>query len=391
MSDSLIPLSIPNISGNEWKYVKDCLDTGWVSSAGKYVDKFENEIKQFIDVKHAVACVSGTAALQISLQVVGVLSGDEVIVPTLTFIASVNAIRYVGAEPVFMDCDEYYNINVEKTIEFLYNHTEFKNGFTINKLTGKKISAIIPVHVFGNPADIFELIEICKSRNIKVVEDAAESLGAYYNTSEKIKYKLITGSIGDIGCFSFNGNKIITTGGGGMIVTNKTDYAEKAKYLTTQAKDDELHYIHNEIGYNYRLTNVQAAIGVAQLESLSKYIEIKKKNYNILKNEINKIHGLQIADVPDYAESNYWYYCLQIDKDKYGLTKGELMMELQSSKIQTRPVWFLNHLQKPYKNCYHYKIEKAFQLLENTLNIPCSVDLTKSDLNRIVKVLRRGK
>ena len=210
-------------------------------------------------------------------RIVGVLPGDEVIVPTLTFIATVNVVKYLGGEPVFMDCDDFYNIDFEKTVDFLQRQTEMKNGNTYNRLTGRRIAAIIPVHIFGNAARLHEFVTICRERNIRIVEDAAESLGTFYDAPDAGKRH--TGTIGDIGCFSFNGNKIITTGGGGMIVTNVPDFAEKAKYLTTQAKDDEVRYVHNEVGYNFRLTNVQAAIGVAQLELLPGFLETKRKNY----------------------------------------------------------------------------------------------------------------
>ncbi len=381
-----IPLSVPSIKGNEWKYVKECLDTEWVSSAGKYVEKFEDDICNFTDAKYAVACVNGTAALQVALKIVGVAPGDEVIVPTVTFIAAVNVVKYLDAEPIFMDCDEYYNIDIEKTLQFINEETFFKDGFTFNKKTGKRISAIIPVHIFGNAVDMEQLIPICKERNIKIVEDATESLGTYYSKGTlKNRY---TGTIGDIGCYSFNGNKIITTGGGGMIVTNNKDYAERARYLTTQAKDDPIRYIHNEIGYNFRLTNIQTALGVAQLEQLPDYIKTKKRNYRIYKREIDKIPGLHLAETPDYAESNYWFYCLQIDKKKYGKDREELMDYLSENKIQTRPIWYLNHLQKPYKDCQNYKIEKAYEMIEKTLNIPCSVNLRKNEIKHIIELLK---
>ncbi len=384
----MIPLSVPHIEGNEWKYIKECIDTEWVSSVGKYVDRFEKDICELTGAREAVACVNGTAALQVSLQVIGVKADDEVIVPTVTFISPVNAVRYLNASPVFMDCDDYYNIDVEKTIDFIKTQTVFKDDITYNKSTGKRILAIIAVHVFGNAVNIFELIEICRERNIKIIEDAAESIGTYY-CKEPLLNKF-TGIIGNIGCYSFNGNKIITTGGGGMIVTNDSNYAQKAKYLTTQAKDDPVYYIHNEIGYNFRLTNVQAALGVAQLEKLKSYIEIKKKNYEFYKEEIDKISGLKIADVPDYAKSNYWFYCMQIDEGIYGRDRNELMKYLGANGIQTRPVWYLNHLQRPYKNYQNYKIEKAFYLLEKTLNIPCSVSIKKSEIEQVIEALKSG-
>jgi aminotransferase in exopolysaccharide biosynthesis len=385
----IIPLSVPSIKGNEWKYVKECLDTEWVSSAGKYVNKFEEAICHLTGSNYAIACVNGTAALEIALKLSGVSEGDEVIVPTLTFIASINVVRYRHASPVFMDCDDYYCIDVPKTIEFIKTQTTIKNGFTYNSMTGNRIAAIIPVHIFGNAVDLADLIILCRERNIAVVEDAAESIGTFYTDTElKGKY---TGTVGKIGCYSFNGNKIITTGGGGMILTNDESIAKKARYLITQAKDDEIRYIHHEIGYNYRLTNIQAAMGVAQLERLEEYIQIKKKNYHYYKDQIANIAGLSLAPVTDYASVNYWMYCLQIDKQIYGRDREELMALLSEQKIQTRPVWHLNHLQKPYKDCQSYHIEKALTLLKNTLNIPCSVNLTETQIDQVCEVLTNGR
>jgi len=386
MSKFTIPLSIPSIRGNEWKYIKECLDSEWVSSAGKYVDLFEQKICEFTGARYAIACVNGTSALQIALRIVGVKPDDEVIVPTITFIAPINVVRYMQANPIFMDSDNYYNIDIDKTIQFIKEETNFNSGFTYNKRTNKRISAIIPVHIFGNAVDLEKLLPICKERNIKIVEDATESLGTYY-IKGRLRNKY-TGTIGDIGCYSFNGNKIITTGGGGMIVTNNEEYADKARYFTTQAKDDPIRYIHNEIGYNFRLTNIQAAMGVAQLEKLPEYIEIKKKNYNLYKEKIDKILGLHLAETPDYADNNFWMYSLQIDRGVYGKDREQLMAYLSDNKIQTRPVWYLNHLQKPYKNCQIYKIEKAIELWEKTLNIPCSVNLLNREIKKVLEALR---
>lgn len=387
--NSFIPLSVPTIKGNEWKYVKECLDTEWVSSVGQYVDRFEKDICQFTGSKYAVACVNGTSALHIALKLAGVQRGDEVIVPTVTFIAPVNTIRYLGAEPVFMDCDNFFNIDIVKTREFIEQETEYKKGLTVNKATGKTIRAIIPVHMFGNAVDMEGILSICNERNIVIVEDATESLGTrYIEGSIKNKH---TGTIGQLGCYSFNGNKIITTGGGGMIVTNDSGYARKAKYFTTQAKDDEVRFVHDEVGYNYRLTNIQAALGVAQLERLLDFINIKNENYNLYKKNINKIAGLCLAEVPGYASNNHWMYPLLIDKEKYGIDRETLMKYLSENGIQTRPLWFLNHLQKPYMKCQNYKVEKAYELLEKTLNVPCSTNLTKKDILKIVKILINAK
>ena len=381
----MIPLSVPSLNGNEMKYVKECIDTEWVSSAGKYVDLFEQKIAEYTGAKHAVACVNGTAAIQVSLRLAGVMPGDEVIVPTLTFIASVNVITYCDAIPIFMDADKYYNMDAEKTIEFIKNETVFRDGFTYNKKTKKKIAAIIPVHVWGNACWLDELIELCNKQNISIVEDACESLGSFYNIG---KYKgKHTGAIGKLGCLSFNGNKIITTGGGGMILTDDVALAEKAKYLTTQAKDDPIRYVHDEIGYNFRLTNIQAALGVAQLEQLPTIIERKKEIHNYYQNSISGIDGLSLSKVPDYANNNYWLNLLQIDSNVYGEDREKLMKRLEEKGIQTRPVWKLNHQQKPYKNCHHYKIENANNLVKNSLCLPSSSNLTNKNINKVIYCL----
>ena len=384
MSES-IPLSIPSIKGNEWEYVKECIDTEWVSSAGKYVDLFEQKIAEYTGSKYAIACMNGTAAIQVSLRLAGVEPGDEVIVPTLTFIASVNAIVYNNAKPIFMDADKYYNIDAEKTIEFIKNETVFKNGFTYNRKTDNKITAIIPVHVWGNACWLDELIELCNKQNIAIVEDACESLGTFYNAG---KYKgKHTGTIGKLGCLSFNGNKIITTGGGGMILTNDESLAEKTKYLTTQAKDDPIRYVHDEIGYNFRLTNMQAALGVAQLEQLPIILKRKKEIYDFYQSTIENIEGLSLSKVPDYADNNHWLNLLQIDNKVYNEDREVLMKRLEENGIQTRPVWKLNHEQKSYEDCQYYKIEKAKKLVTNSLCLPSSSNLSNENLDKIYSVL----
>jgi perosamine synthetase len=384
MSD-YVPLSVPSLTGKEWVYVKECLDKEWVSSAGKYVDLFEQKIAEYTGSKYAIACVNGTAALQVSLRLAGVEAGDEVIVSTLTFIASVNALTYNNAKPIFMDADKYYNIDAEKTIEFIKNDTVFKNGFTYNKKTNNRITAIIPVHVWGNACLFDELIDLCKKRNITAVEDACESLGTFYNVG---KYKgKHTGTIGKLGCLSFNGNKIITTGGGGMILADDESLSEKAKYLSTQAKDDPVRYIHDEIGYNFRLTNIQAALGVAQLEQLPAILKRKKEIYDFYQSTIENIDGLSLSKVPDYADSNHWMNLLKIDSKVYNQDREVLMKRLEGNGIQTRPVWKLNHEQKPYKDYQHFKVEKAEKLVKNSLCLPSSSNLSNENLNKIVSAL----
>ena len=378
-------LSTPNIKGNEWKYVKECLDTEWVSSAGKYVELFEEKISEYTGAKYAIACVNGTSALQLSFLLAGVKENDEVIVPTLTFIATVNAIVYNRAKPIFMDADNFCNIDKDKTIEFIKDKTIFKEGFTYNISTKNRISAISPVHVWGNAANLDELFLLCKERNIKIVEDASESLGTIY-TKGLFKGKH-TGIVGELGCISFNGNKIITTGGGGMILTNDPILATKARYLSTQAKDDEVRYIHNQVGYNFRLTNVQAAIGVAQMEQLPKFLDCKKEIHSTYKNELKKINGLSLLETPDYSKNNNWINLLKIDSKQYGKNTEDIRKLMDKKGIQTRPIWKLNHLQNPYKSFFSYKIENAEKLVNNSLCLPSSTNLANEDLIKIIETL----
>jgi len=381
----MIPLSVPEIRGNEWAYIKECLDTGWVSSTGKFVDRFEQEMARYTRAKHAVACASGTAALHTALMLAGVRPGDEVVVPTLTFIASINVVRYVGAEPVFVDCDEYYNIDEEKTCEFLSRETTFSNNQTHNKRTGRRISAILPVHIVGNAVRLEPLLSACRERNIRVIEDAAESLGTVYSAG-RLQGRH-TGTIGELGCLSFNGNKTITTGGGGMVLTNDAALAARAKYLTTQAKDDEERFVHHEVGYNYRLTNVQAALGVAQLERLPEYLEVKKTHRREYLTGISEIRGLRLAPVPDYADNNCWLNVLELDASVYGEDRDQLMARLSKSGIQTRTLWHLNHVQRPYRECQAYRIERASELWARSLCLPSSVGLTRDQQKQVIQML----
>lgn len=388
MSKTSIPLSIPNLRGNAWKYVKNCLDTGWVSSAGAYVVKFEDHLRAFTGAKHAVAVVNGTSGLQVALRLSGVGAGDEVLVPTLTFIAPVNAVRYLGAEPVFMDCDDFMNLDPVKMGEFLRTACRRTSRGLINKRSGRQVKAILPVHIFGNPCDMEGIMRLARAHGLKVIEDATESLGSYYT---KGKYKgRHTGTIGDFGVYSFNGNKIVTTGSGGMLVTPHRKMAEKAKYLTTQAKDDDLRYVHDEIGYNFRLTSLQAALGVAQIEELPGFIENKKRNYYEYLKLLSGVPGLRLLGVPEGVRPNYWFYSLLIDKAVFGCSRERLMDLLGKAGIQTRPVWHLNHLQKPYKSNQAYKIKKAGWFLERVLNLPCSSGLTTKQVARVVSAIKRA-
>ncbi|MFW5647643.1 MAG: LegC family aminotransferase [Candidatus Alkaliphilus sp. MAG34] len=387
--DKFIPLSVPNLRGKELEYVARTIETEWVSTGGKYINKFEENISGYLGVENAVACQSGTAGLHLALKLAGAEHDDEVIVPTLTFIAAVNPIKYLGAEPVFMDCDNSLNMDLDKLEKFCKEECSLTGDGLTNNKTGKGIRALVIVHVFGNMADMERLMDIAERYNLKVVEDATEALGTY-STDGKYREKY-AGTIGDFGVYSFNGNKIITTGGGGMLVAKDKNLLDKARYLSTQAKDDELYYIHNEIGFNYRMTNLQAALGVAQLEQLEDFIDIKTDNYKLYKEQISNIKGLDLLEFNKNTRPNYWFYSLIIDKDEYGLNRDELLVKLNNKNIQTRPVWGLIHKQKPYVHNQNYKIEKADGYINKILNIPCSSNLTIEEIKYIAKTLKELK
>lgn len=384
MQKKFIPLSVPNLKGKELEYITQAIETEWVSSAGEYINQFESQIAQYIKVKEAVACQSGTAGLHIALLCCGITKDMEVIVPALTFIASVNPVKYVGAEPVFMDCDDSLTMYPEKLRDFCELECRFENEKLINNQTGKHVKAIIVVHIFGNMADMEKIMDIAVAFNLKVIEDAAEAIGTYYLSGRYAgKY---AGSIGDVGVFSFNGNKIITTGGGGAIVSNDLDLLRQSRHLTTQAKKDELYYEHDAIGYNYRMTNLQAAVGLAQLEQLEAFIKIKKTNYDLYKQKIERIPGLELLEFRENIRPNYWFYSLFCHED-YPLNCDEIIDFLDKRSIQTRPIWGLICDQKPYLENQSYKIEKARRFVEHVVNLPCSSNLDKEDVLYVVKEL----
>lgn len=388
MNQKFIPLSVPNLKGRELEYVTQAVETEWVSTGGMYVNQFEDIIAKYVNAKGAVSCQNGTSGLHIALHVCGVTRDDEVIVPTLTFIAAVNPVKYIGAEPIFMDCDDSLCIDADKLLEFCKNECSFIDGKLINNKTKKHIKAVVAVHVFGNMADMEKIIKIADEYNLKVIEDATEAIGTYY-TEGKLKGKY-AGTIGTIGVYSFNGNKIITTGGGGMIVSNDEKILKRAKHLTTQAKSDELYYTHDEIGYNYRMTNLQAALGLAQFEQLEGFIKTKEENYKLYKEKISEIQGLTILDFRDCIRTNYWFYALKCD-DKYLMNRDEVIKHLSSKGIQSRPIWGLISEQKPYLNSQAYKIEKAKYYIKHIVNIPCSTNLTREDALYVIECLKNPR
>jgi perosamine synthetase len=382
VSEGTVPLCVPEIRGNEWKYIKECLDTNWVSSVGPFVDRFERELAAYVDTKCAVATVNGTAALQVALLVAGVQPDDEVLIPTITFISPANAIRYVGAWPDFIDTEpDYWQMDPQKVIDFLEEECRWRNGALYNKTTGRRVNAILPVDILGHPCDMDPIIEIARKYELPIVEDATESLGGKYKDR-------MVGHLGNIACFSFNGNKIITTGGGGMIVTDNEQWAQRARYLTTQAKDDPLEYIHNEIGYNYRLTNIQAAMGVAQLERLDDHIAAKRRIANTYTQAFKDIPGLSPMREAEWAYSIFWMYTVLVDEERYGMSSRALLRALAEDKIQTRPLWQAVHLSKAHQHAAVLDCPVAEKLNRDAISLPCSVGLTKKEQTRVIESVK---
>lgn len=373
-----IPLSIPNFEGNEKKYVDDAIAQGWVSTGGAYITKLEEQLAEFLKVPKTAACQSGTAGLHLSLVECGVQPGDMVIVPTLTFIAAVNPVRYQFAEPVFMDCDDSLCIDPLKVKKFCEEECVFDGEVLLHKESKKQVKAMVVVHVFGNLADMESLMAIAAQYHLKVIEDATEALGSHY--TEGIYAGKYAGTIGDFGAFSFNGNKIITTGGGGAVTAKEPAAVSHMQYLSTQAKDDVHYYIHHEVGYNYRMTNLQAALGVAQMEELPEFICRKHTNLDLYRKEFADFSLGKLLGFREGTYANQWFYSLEIDREKVGASMREVITKLQDRGVQTRAIWGLIHKQRPYAEMIAYEMEKAPYYSECILNIPCSTQLTEEEI-----------
>ena len=377
-----IPLCVPHISGNEWKYIKECLDTNWVSSGGSFVDRLEESLAKYIGAGHAVATVNGTAALHIALLVAGVQPEDEVLVPTLSFIAPANTVRYVGAWPVFMDCDPiYWQLDPEKLRRFLEQECRWRNGRLVNKSTQRRVKAILPIHILGHPCDMDPIIDLAREFDLVTIEDATESLGARYKGRP-------AGHLGDIACFSFNGNKIITTGGGGMIVTDNREWADRARYLTTQAKDDPVEYIHNEIGFNYRLTNIQAAMGVAQMEQLESFIEKKRTIAGAYREGLCDLEGITLMEAQPEIEATYWLYTVLLQQKATVDERKGVIARLSQDGIGARPLWHPIHGLPPYAHCQAFQIEESDRIYRRGVNLPSSVGLEAVDQQKCIAAFR---
>lgn len=385
MMGKFIPLSIPNFEGNEKKYVNDALDQGWVSTGGAYITKLEQEMAKFLHTDNVAACQSGTSALHLSLVEAGVKPGDVVIVPPLTFIAAVNPVKYQFATPVFIDCDDSFCMDPIKLKSFCEEECDW-NGEVL-KYKGSEVKALVVVHVFGNMADMEAIMDVAEKYNIKVIEDATEALGTKYTEGRYAgKY---AGTIGDFGAYSFNGNKIITTGGGGAVTAKDSATVDHIRFLSTQAKTDPHYYIHDEVGYNYRMTNLQAALGVAQMEELPEFIRRKQNNFEQYKKEFEGFEFGKLIPFRDGTDSNKWFYSIEIDREHISATMREIITTLEKDGIQTRAIWGLINEQKPYEGEVTYKLDRAPYYAARILNIPSSTQITKEEISYVAEKVKQ--
>ncbi len=363
----MIHLSIPDLRGNEWKYVKECVDTNSITSMGRFLDEFEQALASFIGVRHAVACASGTAALHVALQLLGVKPGDEVIVPATTFVATVNAVLYCQAKPVIVDVDpQTFNMDPAKLAEAI----------------GGRTKAILPVHLYGRPCQMDKIMAIAESTGLPVLEDACESIGTRYKNKH-------TGTFGKFAAFSFNGNKLITCGGGGMLVTDDEELARQARHLLTQARSDPLEYIYDALGYDYRLTNLQAAVGVAQMERIEQMIERRRQIFQKYEQAFNDLPGWNGPASVDGGKSNYWLYIALLDPDRFGMTSRELMAKLRERQIESRPL-FAPACENKYLNCDDgpERFPVAYDIWKRGIALPSGAGLTDVQIDQVINAVR---
>lgn len=373
----MVLLSGPNMGGNELKYVAECIQTGWVSSVGAYVDKFEKLTAAFAGSQYAVATSSGTTALHTALVMLGLNSNDYVIAPNVTFIASINVIRYTGAHPILIDADEFnWQMDLNLLEQFLADETIIREGVCYHK-NGKRIPVIMPVHVLGNMCDMDRLMRIAQQYHLTIVEDSTEALGSYYKGKH-------AGTFGLMGTFSYNGNKIITTGGGGMLITNDEALAKRGKHLTTQAKSDSFEYIHDDIGFNYRLVNVAAAMGVAQMEQLPAFLEKKKAIISFYKASLKGIGDIGFQAVSDSVNPNWWLPTIQTEKQK------EVLQALNARQLQSRPFWVpMNQLKMFQDDIYCSNNDRSDFIYRHCLSIPCSTNISEEQMEQVVSTIKK--
>lgn len=370
-----IPLSVPNLNINIVDHLRECIETGWVSTGGRFISEFEQKFSKYVGSENAVSVQSGTAGLHLALRALGIGAGDYVAVPTLTFVAAVAPVLYQGAAPVFMDCDDTLCMDVTKLEAYLQNNPG-------------KIKAIIVVHVFGNMADMDRIMELSERYHVKVVEDATEALGSYMTEG---RYKgHHAGTIGDIGVYSFNANKIITTGGGGMIASQSKELLEHMRHLSITAKTDSLYFIHDEVGYNYRMLNTQAALGVSQIDELESFVRKKIDNYELYQSRLAEVPGITMIPFRNDMRANHWFYSLLIEHSPGAgyIDRDKLMHQLIDEGIQCRPVWRLIHTLEPYKEFEAYEIETALYYEAQIINVPCSTNLKSEDIEYVCEKIK---
>ena len=379
-----VPLSVPNIGGNEWQYVKECLDSGWVSSAGPFVDRFESEFARAVGAPFAVATASGTAALHLALLTAGMGPGDEVVVPSLTFIASANSVRYTGAYPVFVDVEpDYWQLDPDAVRAFLATECTRTTEGVRNTRTDRRVAAIMPVDLLGHPCDLVRLTAIADEYGLAIVEDATEALGA-----ERDGRRI--GSDAPVACFSFNGNKLISTGGGGMVTTHDATVAARVRYLSTQAKTDPLEFVHGDVGYNYRLTNLQAAVGCAQLERLGEFLTSKRAIADRYADELGALPGVTPMREPGWGRSAFWLSTVLIDGPRFGMDSRKLLRALEANGIQARPLWQAMHRSPAHRDSFAAQCPVAERLTRDALSLPCSTGLTGAEQDRVIAAVVRA-
>lgn len=378
MSSERIPLSVPSIGASAWEYLKDCLDSGWVSSVGGYVDAFQAAFAARLGSGHAVATASGTAALHLALLAVGTRPGVEVVTSTLTFIATANAIRYCGAVPVLIDAEErHWQMDTARLAAFLERVGERRDGVTVNRETGRPIHAILPVHILGHPCDMDAILEVAERWGLRVIEDATESLGSFHRGRP-------TGTIGDAGCFSFNGNKLITTGAGGMLVSDDAGLAGLARHLSTQAKAEADEFVHDRLGFNYRLSNLHAALGLSQLEGLDHHVAAKARIAALYDEAFAERTDIVRQPEAEWAQRCFWLYTVRLP----GRDSRPLIAALKAGGVEARPLWQPMHLSPVHRDCPREGGEVAELLVRECVSLPCSVGLTEDQQRRVIALVR---
>jgi perosamine synthetase len=361
-----VALHEPDFGGREWLYLKECLDSSFVSSVGKFVDRFESDLASYTGARHAIAVVNGTAALHIALKLAGVRTDDEVLIPALTFVATANAVCYCGATPHLIDSEEStLGMDAARLRAYLVDQTEQRAGSCVNRATGRIVRAMVPMHTFGHPVDLDGLLAVAKDFNIAMVEDAAESLGSLYRGQH-------TGTFGKLGILSFNGNKTITTGGGGAILTNDPELARRAKHLTTTAKlPHRWEFVHDESGYNYRMPNINAALGCAQLEKLAYFVNSKRALFERYRDVFAAVRGVRMIAEPADCRSNYWLQTLLLDAST-AVQRDDILAATNDAGLMTRPAWTPMHRLAPFSRCPSMSLQGAESLASRLINLPSS-------------------